>query len=140
MIQDRSFLGLVSAKRTRLFVGIASAFVFLTMTVFMASASGSSEASSPSQSSATSASACGTSDPVTINFYSGGDVNVHDLWANDILPAYKKVCSNVTVNLVFSEHSSGDQLTFDKIAAAKQAGKNSGVDFWETSSVQRKRG
>ena len=134
MIQNPSLHGLVSSKRTRLFVGIASAFVFLTMTVFMASASGSSESSSPSQSTGTSA-ACGTSVPVTINFYTGGDVNVHDLWANDVLPAFKKACSNVTVNLVFSEHNANDQLTFDKIAAAKQAGKVSGVDVWETSRM-----
>jgi len=115
--------------------GVLSAFVFLTMTVFMASASGSAESSSPSQSSSTSAATCGVTEPVTINFYTGGDVNVHDLWANDVLPAYKKVCSNVTVNLVFSEHNANDQLTFDKIAAAKQAGKVSGVDVWETSRI-----
>ncbi len=115
--------------------GVLSAFAFLTMTIFMASASGSSESSSPSQSSSTSAATCGVTEPVTINFYTGGDVNVHDLWANDVLPAYKKVCSNVTVNLVFSEHNANDQLTFDKIAAAKQAGKVSGVDVWETSRI-----
>jgi putative spermidine/putrescine transport system substrate-binding protein len=57
------------------------------------------------------------------------------LWANDVLPAFKKACSNVTVNLVFSEHNANDQLTFDKIAAAKQAGKVSGVDIWETSRM-----
>jgi len=78
---------------------------------------------------------CGTSDNVTLNFYSGGDVNVQNLWQNDILPAYRKACPNVTLNLVFSEHGTGDQLTFDRIAAAKQAGKSSGVDIWETGSL-----
>lgn len=73
--------------------------------------------------------------PVTLNFYSGGDVNVHDLWANNLLPAYKKVQPSVTFNLVFSEHGTGDQTTFDRIAAAKQAGKPSGVDLWETGNL-----
>ncbi len=84
---------------------------------------------------AAQAAPCGTSDKVTINFYSGGDVNVQNLWQNDILPAYKAVCPNVTLNLVFSEHGTGDQLTLDRIAAAKQAGKSSGVDLWETGML-----
>lgn len=97
-------------------------------------ASGSSESASSSSMSSTSSS---SQAPVTINLYSSGDVNVHDLWANDILPQYKKAAPNVTVNLVFSEHGSSDQLIFDKIAAAKQAGKSSGVDLWESGMVQR---
>lgn len=118
---------------TRVLLGIGSALVFLAMTVATAAASGTSESSSSSPSS--SSAACGTSGPVTINFYSGGDVNVHDLWANDIIPAYKKVCGQVSIDLVFSEHNVGGQLTFDKIAAAKQAGKVSGVDVWETNRI-----
>jgi putative spermidine/putrescine transport system substrate-binding protein len=77
------------------------------------------------------------SGPVTINFYSGGDTNVHDLWANDLLPAYQKANPNIKFELVFDEHGAGDQTTFDRIAAAKQAGKPSGVDIWETDSLQR---
>jgi putative spermidine/putrescine transport system substrate-binding protein len=73
--------------------------------------------------------------PVTLNFYSGGDTNVHDLWANDLFPAYRKVQPNVTMNLVFAEHGNGDQTTYDRIAAAKQAGKASGVDLWETGGL-----
>lgn len=73
--------------------------------------------------------------PVTISFYSGGDTNVHDLWANDLFPAYKKVKPDVTMNLVFAEHGTGDQTTFDRIAAARKAGKPSGVDIWETGDL-----
>lgn len=127
----------VSRGAARVFVAVGSVLAFLCMTVAMAAASGTPESSAPSQSTSTSSAACGTSSQVTINFYSGGDVNVHDLWANDILPVYRKMCSNVTVNLVFSEHGLGDQLTFDKIAAAKQAGKSSGVDMWETGRTQQ---
>ena len=39
--------------------------------------------------------------PVTLNFYSGGDVNVKDLWENNLLPMYQKTHPNVKVNLVF---------------------------------------
>lgn len=141
MRQSRSFRGLSTGEdRTRrgetgrLVVTLCAMVAFLTMTVGMVAAGGAKESSAPSQGAATSA-ACGTSGPVTFNFYSGGDVNVHDLWANDILPQYKKVCPNVSIDLVFSEHNANDQLTFDKIAAAKQAGKVSGVDLWETALI-----
>ncbi|MBF6594491.1 MAG: extracellular solute-binding protein [Thermaceae bacterium] len=74
---------------------------------------------------------------VTLNFYSGGDVNVQDLWANNLIPMYKKVAPNVTINLVWSEHGAADQATFDRLAAAKKAGKVSGVDLWESGMVQQ---
>jgi putative spermidine/putrescine transport system substrate-binding protein len=73
---------------------------------------------------------------VTLNFYSGGDVNVQDLWANHLIPMYKKVAPNVTINLVWSEHGAADQATFDRMAAAKKAGKVSGVDLWESDLVR----
>lgn len=81
------------------------------------------------------AAAPASSGPATLSFYSGGDTNVHDLWANDLFPAYKKVQPNVTFNLVFAEHGNGDQTTFDRIAAAQKAGKSSGVDIWETGDL-----
>jgi putative spermidine/putrescine transport system substrate-binding protein len=74
---------------------------------------------------------------VTLSFYSGGDTNVHDLWANSLFPAYTKANPNVDFNLVFAEHGNGDQTTLDRIAAAKQAGKPSGVDIWETGLLQQ---
>lgn len=111
-------------------VRIFVVFVSLLVVTGFAFASGSSESAASQSSSSQMA-------PVTINLYSGGDVNVHDLWANDIIPAYKKVAPNVTVNLVFSEHGTSDQLIFDKIAAAKNAGKVSGVDLWETGRTQQ---
>lgn len=95
-------------------------------------------ATTSSGSSASSASPpAKSSGPVTLNFYSSGDVNVQNLWQNDILPVYKKVAPNVTMSFVFSEHGQGDQATFDRIAAAKQAGKPSGVDIWETGLLQQ---
>lgn len=102
-----------------------------------AAASGSPAASAAP---ATSASPAASNEPVKLSFYSGGDVNVQDLWQNNILPAYKKVAPNVSFDFVFSEHGTGDQATFDRIAAAKQAGKPSGVDIWETGNLLRRGG
>ncbi len=75
-----------------------------------------------------------TSGPVTLSYYLSGDVNIRDLWIKSLIPAYKKVNPNVTIDMTFSEHGTGDSTTFDRIAAAKQAAKPSGVDMWETGS------
>jgi len=69
--------------------------------------------------------------PVTLNFYSGGDVNVKDLWENNLLPMYRKSHPGVSVNLVFSSHGDNDAATVDRMAAAKKAGKVSGIDLLE---------
>ncbi|WP_420595997.1 extracellular solute-binding protein [Deinococcus sp.] len=68
---------------------------------------------------------------VTLNIYSGGDVNVKDLWENSLIPMYQKANPNVRLNLVFSSHGAGDQATLDRMAAAKKTGKVSGVDILE---------
>ncbi len=69
--------------------------------------------------------------PVTLNFYSGGDVNVKDLWENNLLPLYQKTHKDVRINLVFSSHGDNDQATIDRMAAARKAGKVSGIDLLE---------
>ncbi len=69
--------------------------------------------------------------PVTLNIYSGGDVNVKDLWEQNLIPMYQKAHPNVRLNLVFSPHGAGDQATLDRMAAAVKAGKSSGVDIME---------
>lgn len=84
-----------------------------------------------------SAGAVSAQSAVTLNFYTGGDVNVKDLWANNLIPMYKKVAPNVNINLVWSEHGAADQAIFDRMAAAKKAGKVSGVDLWESGMVQQ---
>lgn len=81
--------------------------------------------------------AASTGGPVKLAFYLGGDVNIQDLWTKNLLPMYKKVQPNVSFDFVFSEHGLGDQGTFDRIAAAKQANKPSGVDIWETGNLLR---
>jgi len=68
---------------------------------------------------------------VTLNIYSGGDVNVKDLWEQSLIPMYQKTHPNVRLNLVFSPHGAGDQATLDRLAAAKKVAKVSGVDILE---------
>lgn len=102
-----------------------------------AATTGTTVAGAPTTSAAAPTAAAKVGGPVTINFYSSGDTNVHDLWQNDLIPMYKKSHANINFELVFDEHGAGDQTTFDRIAAAKQAGKPSGVDIWETDSLMR---
>lgn len=68
---------------------------------------------------------------VVINFYSSGDVNVKNLWEQGLFPLYEKQNPNVKFNLVFSQAGSGNQATIDRLAAAKRAGKPSGIDIIE---------
>jgi len=99
-------------------------------TVPAAATTGTSATTAPSV-------AASTGGPVKLAFYLGGDVNIQDLWTKNLLPMYKKVAPNVSFDFVFSEHGIGDQGTFDRIAAAKQANKPSGVDIWETGALLR---
>jgi putative spermidine/putrescine transport system substrate-binding protein len=67
----------------------------------------------------------------TLNFYSEGDVNVKDLWEKNLIPMFESEHPNVKINLVFAVHGSGAQATLERMAAAKKAGKTSGVDLVE---------
>jgi putative spermidine/putrescine transport system substrate-binding protein len=81
-----------------------------------------------------------TNGAVTLNHYLSGDVNIRDLWTKSLIPAYQKVTPSVTINMVFDEHGSADATTFDRVAAAKNAGKVSGVDTWETGGYLQQGG
>lgn len=106
-----------------------------------ASAGASPSAGAAASSTATpAASAAASTGPVTLNHYLSGDVNIRDLWTKSLIPAYHKTNPNVTINMVFDEHGSADATTFDRIAAAKNAGKVSGVDTWETGAYLQQGG
>jgi putative spermidine/putrescine transport system substrate-binding protein len=89
---------------------------------------------------AAAAAAPASSGAVTLNHYLSGDVNIRDLWTKSLIPAYQKVNAGVTINMVFDEHGSADATTFDRVAAAKSAGKVSGVDTWETGGFLQQGG
>ena len=71
----------------------------------------------------------------TINFYSGGDTNVQDLWQKDIIPKFEAENPNIKVHLVFSQHGNGSGAIFQKLEAAKKSQQKSvDVDVWEGGS------
>lgn len=89
--------------------------------------------SSPSSSSASPASASpsASGSPVEFNFYFTGSQNVKDLW-DTLVPMFEKENANVKVKEVYIPSGTGAQPTYDRILAAKQAGKGSGdIDLYE---------
>ena len=89
----------------------------------------SSPSASPSASQSASAPASG--EPVEFQFYFTGSQNVKDLW-DTLIPMFEKENSNVKVKPVYIPSGTGAQPTYDRILAAKQAGKGSGdIDLYE---------
>ncbi|MDU4697456.1 MAG: extracellular solute-binding protein [Paenibacillus sp.] len=69
--------------------------------------------------------------PVKFNFYFTGSQNVKDLW-DTLIPMFEKQNSQVDVNPVYIPSGTGAEPTYDRILAAKQAGKGSGdIDLYE---------
>ena len=79
--------------------------------------------------------------PVTLSFYSSGDVNVKNLWEQNLLPMYQRENPNVKFELIFSQSGTGNQATLDRMAAAKKAGQASRVlicsrdPFWKLARL-----
>ncbi len=105
----------------------------LSMTLLSACGGGgangaASNASSPSESTTAPAAA---SAPVKFNFYFTGSQNVKDLW-DTLVPMFEEQNDQVDVNLVYIPSGTGAEPTYDRILAAKQAGKGSGdIDLYE---------
>src|SRR5579864_6919448 len=74
----------------------------------------------------------GAAEPVTLNVYINGDTNIFDLWSKSLLPACVKRYPRYRANMVPLLHGNGSQGVFDKILAAKRAGRTTDVDLWET--------
>ncbi|MCL4508424.1 MAG: extracellular solute-binding protein [Chloroflexi bacterium] len=100
-----------------------------------ASTAPSSSAASTSTASAARSTAAATSaaagGKVQLHFYSSGDVNIQQLWNNDLLPIWNKQHPNAPIQLIFSEHGATDQAVIDKLAGAKAAGKPTDIDLFE---------
>lgn len=69
---------------------------------------------------------------VTLNVYINGDTNILDLWGKVLLPAFARKYPQYRANMVPLLHGNGSQGVFDKILAAKRAGRPTDVDLWET--------
>ncbi|MFC4808746.1 extracellular solute-binding protein [Paenibacillus sp. GCM10023250] len=69
--------------------------------------------------------------PVEFNFYFTGSENVKNLW-DTIVPMFEKDHPGIKVNEVYIPSGTGAQPTYDRILAAKKAGKGSGgIDLYE---------
>jgi putative spermidine/putrescine transport system substrate-binding protein len=101
-----------------------------------AGSGGSNSASPPPSSSSASPSAASSTpaasgDPVKFHFYFTGSQNVKDLW-DTLIPMFEKENPNVKVDGVYIPSGTGAQPTYDRILAAKKAGKGSGdIDLYE---------
>jgi len=69
--------------------------------------------------------------PVSFSFYFTGSQNVKDLW-DTLIPMFKKENPAIDVQAVYLPSGTGAQPTYDRILAAKKAGKGSGdIDLYE---------
>ncbi|GJM81967.1 hypothetical protein HMSSN139_44630 [Paenibacillus sp. HMSSN-139] len=105
----------------------------LTMTVLAGcgGTGGNGAASNAAAQGESTAAPAAASAPVKFNFYFTGSQNVKDLW-DTLVPMFEKQNDQVDVNLVYIPSGTGAEPTYDRILAAKQAGKGSGdIDLYE---------
>ena len=65
----------------------------------------------------------------TIVVYASGDVNVQNLWQNNIIPAFEKANKGIYVKFIFSEHRTDDGTTLARIGAAVKGRHWPGIDL-----------
>ena len=70
---------------------------------------GTAVTSSAAATAATSSAPAKAGGNVTLHLYVGGDTNIQDLWNNGLLPGWNKANPSMPVQLIFSEHGTGDQ-------------------------------
>ncbi|KIL38548.1 ABC transporter substrate-binding protein [Gordoniibacillus kamchatkensis] len=114
--------------------------IALSLTFGVLSACGGGASSGTSQGSGSdakpasdnkSAPATASAKPAEFSFYFTGSQNVKDLW-DTLIPMFEKATPDVKVKPVYVPSGTGAQPTYDRILAAKQAGKGSGdIDLYE---------
>ena len=65
----------------------------------------------------------------TIVVYASGDVNVQNLWQNNIIPHFEKENKGIYVKFIFSEHGTDDGTTLARIGAAVKGRHWPGIDL-----------
>ena len=65
----------------------------------------------------------------TIVVYASGDVNVQNLWQNNLIPYFEKANKGIYVKLIFSEHGTDDGTTLARIGAAVKGRHWPGIDL-----------
>ncbi|WP_172195094.1 extracellular solute-binding protein [Saccharibacillus qingshengii] len=83
--------------------------------------------------SAEASGAAASGEKTSFNFYFTGSQNVKDLW-DSLEPMFEKEHPEIDVKMVYIPSGTGAEPTYDRIMAAKQAGKGSGdIDLYEDS-------
>lgn len=105
----------------------------LTAAVLSACGSKNENGASPAAAATPSAAAspAPSAKPVEFSFYFTGSQNVKDLW-DTLIPMFEKQNDMVKVKEVYIPSGAGAEPTYDRILAAKKAGKGSGdIDLYE---------
>lgn len=103
--------------------------VMLSAVMLAGCGNGASNTNASSEGGSSTATAAETT--TSFNFYFTGSQNVKDLW-DTLVPMFEEKNKEVDVNLVYIPSGTGAQPTYDRIMAAKQAGKGSGdIDLYE---------
>lgn len=91
----------------------------------------------PAAYSATFAGASGkkASAGTTIVVYASGDVNVQNLWQNNIIPNFEKENKGIYVKFIFSAHGADDGTTLARIGAAVKGRHWPGIDLVDAGLV-----
>ncbi len=71
----------------------------------------------------------------TIVIYASGDVNVQNLWQNNIIPHFEKENKGIYVKFVFSPHGADDGTTLARIGAAVKGRHWPGIDLVDAGLV-----
>lgn len=99
--------------------------------VVLAGCGGGAATSNSATGTGPSTSSGASSEKTSFNFYFTGSQNVKDLW-DTLVPMFEEQNKEVDVNMVYIPSGTGAEPTYDRILAAKQAGKGSGdIDLYE---------
>lgn len=100
------------------FLAIAAAvLVFVPSAYSAVDAGGSTQATNKAHAS------------TTIVVYASGDVNVQQLWQNNIIPHFEKENKGIYVKFIFSAHGTDDGTTLARIGAAVKGRHWPGIDL-----------
>ncbi|WP_068785571.1 extracellular solute-binding protein [Paenibacillus phocaensis] len=110
---------------------LSTALITMTVLAGCGGGAGNGAATNAASAGESTAAPAAASAPVKFNFYFTGSQNVKDLW-DTLVPMFEKQNDQVDVNLVYIPSGTGAEPTYDRILAAKQAGKGSGdIDLYE---------
>ncbi|GIO38922.1 ABC transporter substrate-binding protein [Paenibacillus antibioticophila] len=110
---------------------LSTALLSMTLLAGCGGAEKGASANQPAADGKAATASAAAGEPVKFNFYFTGSQNVKDLW-DTLVPMFEAQNELVDVNMVYIPSGTGAEPTYDRIMAAKQAGKGSGdIDLYE---------